>query len=62
MKAKIKFIENELRDLDVEKGSEAYDYIYNQAVAAADILTKKELKQLIEDHLESFSFEQRQAI
>lgn len=56
---KIDFIKKELADLDVQPGSDAYIFIYDQACEAADLLTKVELSRLIEDHLESFTLQQR---
>jgi hypothetical protein len=59
---KEQFIRNELYQLDIQKGSEAYDYILDNALAsalaAATILDKAELRQLIEDYAEGFSFAQ----
>lgn len=49
---KLDFIKNELYQLDVPKGSRAYDLVYTECLAAMDLLSKKELKQLIEDHLD----------
>lgn len=47
-----KFVESQLKDLDVPKGSRAYSEVYENAVEAAEILTKKELIALIEAQLE----------
>lgn len=51
---KIKYIESELTNLDIQRGSDAWIAIYRNASAASDILSKKELKQLIADMLEQF--------
>jgi hypothetical protein len=56
---KEQFIRNELYQLDIQKGSEAHDYILANALAAAPILDKAELRQLIEEYAEGFSFAQR---
>lgn len=49
----IPFIENELRDLDVPPTSLAYSEVFENALHASEILTKRELKKLIEEHLNS---------
>lgn len=46
------FIEKELKDLDVPKDSDAYRFLYENAIEAADIMSRKELKAYIEAQLE----------
>lgn len=48
-----KFIRKELKDLDVPVNSLAFKNIYDNAIEAADILTKVELTKYIEDSIES---------
>lgn len=48
-----KFIEAQLKDLDVPRDSEAYRYVYASAIEAAEIMTKRELKAYIEGVLET---------
>lgn len=47
-----KFVENELRDLDVPVNSKAWIETYKNAIAAFDYISKKEVKKYIEDILE----------
>lgn len=53
------FIKKELADLDVQVGSQAYNFILYEAMEAAEILSYTELSRLIEEHLENFSLQQR---
>ena len=46
-----KLIVKELKDLDIPEGSQAYKLIYDNAIAASEVLTKKEL---IEGSADSF--------
>lgn len=48
----IKIIESELADLGVSKQSEAYQQVYNNALAGSEIMSTKELKSFIENSLE----------
>lgn len=54
--AKIKFIERELADLGWHKSDAVYTYVYERAVPAADVLTKRELTELIEDLIDLYSY------
>lgn len=49
-----KFITRELKDLDVHEKSVAWKLIYENAVAASDVLTKAELKKLIADSIDLY--------
>lgn len=49
---KRKFIENEFRDLDLDVQNWYVQKLFEEVLAASDILTKKELKQLIADHVD----------
>lgn len=49
-----KLIVKELKDLDISENSQAYKLIYDNAIAASEILTKKELIELIEGSADSF--------
>lgn len=53
------FIEKELMSLDIERGSDAWDSVFNQAINAADILTRSEVKNLISELVETMPFETR---
>ena len=46
-----KFIKKELEQLDIKENSRAYKFIYDQAIEAAEFMGKRDLRQLIEDHL-----------
>lgn len=48
-----KLILKELKDLDISEGCQAYKLIYDNAIAASDILTKSELIKLIEESADS---------
>lgn len=48
-----KLIVKELKDLDISENSQAYKLIYDNAIAASEILTKKELIELIEGSADS---------
>lgn len=52
MKNPKKFIEKELKDLDIKRGTRAYDLVSHHALEAADVLNKAELKRYIMDYLE----------
>lgn len=52
MKKKIDHIIKEIKDLDIRIDSERGVYLYNEAIHAVDILSKRELTDLIEDHNE----------
>jgi hypothetical protein len=47
-----KFVMKELIDLSVPVGTMAFNDVYENAVEAAEILTKKELITLIQDQIE----------
>lgn len=53
MKNAKKFIEKQLKDLDVPSSSAAYSLILENAVEAADIMTRAELVKYIEEYAES---------
>lgn len=55
----IKFIESELRNLDIDPRSPAWRDIFENALAASDILTRKALRKYIEEKAETFSLEER---
>lgn len=57
--SKMRLIERELIDLDIQKGSTAWVNVFTRALAAADILSTKQLIKMIEDALEEFSFQER---
>jgi len=44
------FIDNEMRDLAIPKNSEAFRLIRENAIEAAAIMTRKELKRYIEEY------------
>lgn len=52
MKNAAKFIEKELKDLDVPPKSEAYRLTHEQALVASEVLTKAELKKYIVEYLD----------
>lgn len=54
-----KFIKKELADLDMQYGTFHWFKIYFNAIEAAEILNKKELKQLIQDSVELIPLSQR---
>lgn len=47
------FITKELTDLDVPKDSKAWSTVFDTAIEASEIMTKKELKKYIEDYVHS---------
>lgn len=53
----IKHIQNELRELDVPPTSLAYSQVFENALHASEILTKRELTRLIEDSLDVLPLE-----
>lgn len=52
MKNAKKFIEKELKDLNIRPRSEAYRLCHEQALAASELLTKAELKKFIVEYLD----------
>ena len=56
-----KFVERQLRDLDVEQGSDAWNAIFENAVEAAEILNKRAVSQYIEQSLELMPLDMRGA-
>lgn len=48
-----KFIVNELEQLDIPRDSRAYRIILDNALEAADVFTRKELKQYIQECFET---------
>ncbi len=54
-----KFVELELKDLDVQPNSKAWNVILPWAIEWAEIQTKQELVKSIEEYLEQFSFLER---
>jgi len=57
-KLAINLITEALKQLDIQKNSQAWKEIYNEALAASDILGKDAILQLIVDLSEQYSFEQ----
>jgi hypothetical protein len=53
MKKAEKFIKKELSDLDIPENCDAYIAVYESAIVASTIMTKKELVEYIEGFLES---------
>jgi len=51
--AAIKLIEKELTDLGVSQNCSAYQLVMEQAKAAAEVMTRIELKKYIEEYVES---------
>ena len=49
---KRKFIENEFRDIDLDMRNWYVQKLFENVLSASDILSKKELKQLIEDSVD----------
>lgn len=52
MKNAKKFIEKELKELEIKRSSDAYRLTLEQSVAAAEVLTRAELKKYIVEYLD----------
>lgn len=52
----LKILDTELRDLDVKKGSLAWEYVHEKVLEAHDIMTVKQFKKLIEDYVNEMPF------
>lgn len=52
MKKAIEYVKRELRDLDIAEGSAAWTDVYENAIEASDIMSRKELRKYIEERVE----------
>ena len=52
MKNAKEFVKRELQNLDIEEGSWAWRDVYENAVEAADIMSKAQVRKLIEERIE----------
>lgn len=57
-KLAVKLITEALKQLDIQKNSQAWKEIYKEALAASEILGKDAILQLIVDLSEQYSFEE----
>ncbi len=48
-----KYIENQMRNLDISADSRAWEIILGNAIEASELMTKKELKKYIQELAES---------